>query len=92
MGTIVGAVVSASLGAAFWDWRTIVVLAVVGDVGFGLGANADDFLTLRGGGANYLVRTGSISVGGGIAGARLGAVLEYLENRNLASGRRPRVR
>jgi hypothetical protein len=81
MGALAGVVVGASLGAAFGDWRTIVILAGVGGVGFGVGLFAGDSLRY----ALPVVRgAGSIVVAGTVGGASLGAALGYLEKRRLA--------
>ena len=69
----------ALLGAAFWDWRTILALADAGSAGFGVGLLAGDLLRasfpiIRGAG-----ETGSIAVAGSVGGASLGAALGYLE-------------
>ncbi len=89
---MVGAVVGASLGAAFLEWRTIVALAVAGAVGFGVGSWP--WLSL---GFSMIIRqllgaAGSIAVAGLVGGASLGATLGYLQYRKLAEERSPRVR
>ena len=78
MGSLLGAVVGASLGVAFRDWRVMVVLAAAGAVGFGIGLVAGGLLrasipAIRG--------VGSIAITGIIGGASLGAALGYLEYR-----------
>lgn len=94
IAAIVGAVVGGSLGVAFKDWRTILGLAVVGAVGFGIGYFAAAVrysipIIRQVGGAG---ETEFIAISGIIGGASLGAALGYLESRRLASERRPRVR
>ncbi len=89
---MVGAVVGASLGAAFLDWRTIVALAVAGAVGFGVGTLPADFLRFSIPILRQLGEGGSFAITGFIGGASLGAALGYLEQRRLAEGQRPRVR
>lgn len=88
IAAFVGAVVGAALGVASRDWRTIVALAVVGGVGFGVGLLAGgflrDFLPMR--------MAEVIVVVGIIGGASLGAALGYLQNRKLVEEQRPRVR
>jgi hypothetical protein len=91
-----GAVLGASLGLAFADWRTIVALAVAGAVGFGVGAWLFELIShgipilsqLEEGEAFGI----NITIIGAIGGASLGAALGYLEKRKLAQERRPRVR
>jgi len=92
IATIVGAMVGASLGAAFLDWRTILALAVAGAGGFGVGVPAGDFLW-----ESFLFPMGvwegvSITIAGLVGGEFLGAALGYLENRKLNEERSPRVR
>ncbi len=90
---MMGAVVGASLGVAFLDWRTILALAVAGAVGFSVGS-------LPGGSLGFSIpiirqllgAAGSIAVAGLVGGASLGAALGYLEKRKLAEERSPRVR
>jgi hypothetical protein len=94
MGAVVGTVVGASLGVAFWDWRTIFALAVAGGLGFGVGLLAWDLLqwdSLP----SMVVRFSlsiSVVVTGLLGGAFLGAVLGLLEKRKLNEERGPRVR
>ena len=90
---MMGAVVGASLGAAFLDWKTILTLAVAGAVGFSVGS-------LPGGSLGFSIpiirqllgAAGSIAIAGLVGGASLGAALGYLEERKLAEEQRPRVR
>ena len=89
---MVGAVVGASLGVAFRDWRTILALAVAGAVGFGVGTLPADFVRFSIPMLRQLGEAGSIAITGTIGGASLGAALAYLERRKLAEERRPRVR
>jgi len=89
---IVGAVVGASLGAAFRDWRTILAMAVAGAVGFVVGALLVDFIQSAIPIPRQVGETGNIAIIGIIGGASLGAALGYLEQRKLAAERRPRVR
>ena len=88
----VGAVVGASLGVAFKDWRAILVLVVAGAVGFSVGNLPADFIRFSIPILRQLGETGSIAITGTIGGASLGAALAYLENRKLAEEQRPRVR
>jgi hypothetical protein len=90
---MVGAVIGASLGVAFLDWRTIVALAVAGAVGFSVGSLPGGFLgfsipIIR----QLLGAAGSIAVAGLVGGASLGAALGYLEHRKLTGERSARVR
>jgi hypothetical protein len=80
MAVVIGAMVGASVGLAFWDWKRVVVLTVAGAVGFGLGG------AIGGDSPSGLLAPGVIG------GASLGAALAYLESRKLAEERRPRVR
>jgi hypothetical protein len=89
---IVGAVVGASLGAAFGDWRTILALVVAGAVGFSVGTLPADFVRFSIPILRQLGEGGSFAITGTIGGASLGAALGYLEYRKLAQGQRPRVR
>ena len=84
--------VGASLGAAFLDWTTIVALAVAGAVGFSIGSLPADSLRFSIPIFRQLGEAGSVAITGIIGGATLGAALGYLENRKLATERRPRVR
>jgi hypothetical protein len=70
MAALIGAVIGASLGVAFLEWKWIVVLAVAGGVGFGLGG------AIAGDSPSWLLGMGIIG------GASLGAALGYLEGRN----------
>ena len=92
VAAFVGAVVGASLGLAFGDWRTILALAVAGAVGFGVGLPAGDFLRFSIPILRVLGEPGSYAVAGLVGGASLGAALGYLENRKLAEEQRPSVR
>ncbi len=87
-----GAMVGASLGAAFLDWRTILALAVAGAVGFGVGLPAGDFLRFSFPILREVGEVGSITVAGLVGGASLGAALGYLEKRKLVEERSLRVR
>ena len=87
----VGAVVGASLGVAFKDWRAILVLVVAGAVGFSVGNLPADFIRFSIPILRQLGETGSIAITGTIGGASLGAALAYLEYRKLAQGQRPRA-
>jgi hypothetical protein len=89
---MVGAVVGASLGVAFLDWRTIVALAVAGAAGFGVGSLPADFVRFSIPILRQLGEAGSYAITGIIGGASLGAALGYLEHRKLTEERRPRVR
>lgn len=71
----------ASLGVAFLDLGRIVVLALAGAVGFGIGFGFLDYLTY------FFGTTQFATVAGIIGGASLGAALGYLERREPA-GRR----
>ena len=97
IGAVGGLLGGASLGIGHRSWRTIVPLAVVGALGFGIGWGAVDVLS------QPLVEPGApgvtfwwaiqfMTIKGAIGGASLGAALGYLESRNLARQRRPRVR
>jgi hypothetical protein len=91
IAAMVGAVVGASLGAAFLDWRTIPALAVAGVVGFGVGLLAGDFLRASLPMIRQVGEVGSITAAGLVGGASLGAALGYLENRGLVEERGPRA-
>jgi hypothetical protein len=92
VAAMVGAVVGASLGAAFLDWRTIVALAVAGAVGFSIGSLPADSLRFSIPIFRQLGEAGSVAITGIIGGGTLGAALGYLQNRKLAERQRPRVR
>lgn len=85
MGMVLGAVVGASLGVAFLNWRKIVILTVAGGLGFGFGLFVGDSLPGR------LESIISIAITGAFGGALLGAALGYLENRTLAEEQGLRV-
>ncbi len=88
IATVAGAVTGASLGLGLGDWRWVVTLGVVGGLGFGVGLLVGTALpTSLPERMNY-----TITVGGVLGGASLGAALGYLEKRKLAEERRPRVR
>ena len=89
---MVGAVVGASLGVAFLDWRTVVALAVAGAAGFGIGSLPADSVRFFIPILRQLGEAGSYAITGIIGGALLGATLGYVEQRRLAEERRPRVR
>ncbi len=80
MAAVIGAMVGASLGLAFWDWKRVLALTVAGAAGFGLGG------AIGGASPSWLLAQGVIG------GASLGAALGYLERRRVAEERRPRVR
>jgi hypothetical protein len=97
MGIAAGAIVGASLALAFGDWqRRIVVFTLAGGGGFGVGVVIGTFALQGMLGEDFLVGTsGTIvlfAITGIVGGASLGAALGYLEDRKLASERRPRVR
>jgi hypothetical protein len=92
IAAIVGAVVGASLGVTFLDWRVILALAVAGAVGFGVGLLTGDLLRASFPLFRGVGEVGSITVAGLVGGASLGAALGYLESRKLAEQRRSRVR
>jgi hypothetical protein len=77
-GMIVGAIGGASLGVAFGDLRKILVLALVGALGFGVGLLAKFSLEepLRLGAFEDVL----LAVAGVIGGAVTGATVEYLEH------------
>jgi hypothetical protein len=83
IAAIAGAMVGASLGAAFRDWRTILALAVAGAVGFSVGVSAGDFLRFSVPIIRGVGEVGSIIVAGLVGGVSLGAALGYLETRRL---------
>jgi hypothetical protein len=89
-----GAVVGASLGVAFLDWRTILALAVAGAVGFGVGTLPSDFIRFPTPTIPQLPVGVSVSyaITGIIGGATLGAVLGNREYRRLAERQRQKVR
>ena len=84
------------LGLAFGDWKRVVLLALAGMVGFGVGGTIaaalgmppliifDRPLAL----VLYAVVQAMVGL---IGGAALGAALGYLENRRLAAEQSPRV-
>lgn len=92
IAAFVGAMVGAFLGAASLDWRTILVLAVAGALGFSIGPLAGDFLKSSIPILRQVGVVGSITVAGVVGGASLGAALGYLENRKLLAEQTPRVR
>ena len=96
IGAVGGLVGGASLGVTFRTWGRVVLLAVVGTLGFGIGWEAAGILS------QPLVESGVSSIPfwqtmlfmtmeGAIGGAALGAALGYLENRKLAEERSERV-
>jgi hypothetical protein len=91
-GAVVGAIVGGSLGVAFRDWRTIVALVIVGAVGCSVGHWLGHFVRATIPILSQIREVGSITITGAFFGALLGAALGYLESRNSASERRPRVR
>jgi hypothetical protein len=97
IGAVGGLLGGASLGVASRTWRRIVLLSVVGGLGFGLGWGAVDVLRqpLVVPGASGIAFWWAIlfmTIEGVIGGASLGATLGYLEKRKLAEERGPRVR
>jgi hypothetical protein len=96
MGVLGGAMVGASLGLAFEDWRRILAFTVAGAAGFGAGVIVGVFSVRGIFGEGYLVGTsGTIilyAVTGILGGASLGAALGHLEKRRLAERRGSRVR
>jgi hypothetical protein len=100
MGIAAGAIVGASLALAFLAFRDrkrrIIALTLAGGVGFGAGIIIGTFALHGIFGQGFLVGTwgtiGLYAITGIMGGASLGAALAYLENRWLASERRPRVR
>src|SRR5215212_461873 len=92
----VGAGVGALLGLALGGSRMIGALAAAGAVGFGAGAWLSQLisqsiptLSQLGEGESFVINLATIGV---IGGAFLGAALGYLESRESAQERRPRVR
>ncbi len=96
MGVLGGAVVGASLSLAFLDWRRTLVLTLAGTLGFGVGLIVGVFALQAMFGVRFMAGiwgTGILcALTGTSGGASLGAALAYLEKRNLAEERRPRVR
>ncbi len=95
MAAVIGAMVGASLGVGFWDWRRTLALTLAGAVGFGGGLIVGVFALQGTFGVSFMVGIwGTIilcAITGIIGGASLGAALGYLESK-LVSGRRLRVR
>jgi hypothetical protein len=91
-----GLVVGAVLGLYFRSWKSIVVLGVMGLVGFGIGgliaAASQGFPLQPSEGLPSWQYAVFGAVEGIIGGASLGVALGYLESRKLASERGPRVR
>jgi len=86
IGAVGGLLGGASLGVASRTWRRIVLLAVVGGLGFGIGWGAVNVLSqpLVEPGASGVTFWWSIlfmTIEDAIGGASLGAALGYLENR-----------
>lgn len=77
VGAIAGVVIGTAVGSAFRSLRRIVVLAVAGGAGFGVGLAAGDLLRAS---LPMVGGVGSIAVAGMIGGALLGAALGYLES------------
>jgi hypothetical protein len=69
----VGAILGATLGLAFGDWRRVLILGLVGSVGCGVGVLAGGSLQ------PVAAMMGVIVFAGIIGGASLGAALGYLE-------------
>lgn len=95
LGAFTGAVGGAVLGIALRNRRSILILALAGFVGFGIG----DMVGLPGivealqdllAGERY--NPGLFAITQAIGGASLGAALGYLESRKLPADQRPRVR
>lgn len=80
MAAVIGAVIGASLGLAFLNWKTVAALALVGGVGFGIGG------AIAGDSPAWLLAVGALG------GASLGTTLGYLEYRTRPENGRPRVR
>jgi hypothetical protein len=83
MGMFAGAIVGASLGLAFRDWRRILILTLSGAVGFGAGIIVGVFVLRTVFGGDFMGGTpGTImlyAVTGIVGGALLGGSLGYLE-------------
>lgn len=97
IGAIGGGLGGASLGVGLRTRRRVMLLAVVGALGFGIGSGAVDVLSqpMMEPGASGITFWWSIlfmTIEGAIGGASLGAALGYLEKRELAQERRPRAR
>jgi hypothetical protein len=97
IGAVGGLLGGASLGVAFRTWRRIVLLAVVGALGFGIGWGGVDVLRQPlvepgASGVTFWWAIPFMTIEGAIGGASLGAALGYLEKREHNEERRPRVR
>jgi MFS family permease len=83
MGVFGGAVVGASLGLAFRDWKRVLVLMMSGAVGFGAGIVLGVFLLRTAFGEDFMAGTpGTImlyAITGLVGGALLGGSLGYVE-------------
>ncbi len=83
MGVFGGAMVGASLGLAFRDWKRVFVLMLSGAVGFGFGIVLGVFLLRTAFGEDFMAgTTGTIilyAITGVTGGALLGGSLGYLE-------------
>ncbi len=95
LGAFTGAVGGAALGVALRNRRGVLVLALAGFVGFGIG----DMLglpgiveVLQGLLTGERPNPGLFAITQAIGGASLGAALGYLEGRKLVEERSPRVR
>jgi hypothetical protein len=99
VGAGMGALGGLILGLALADWRKVLLLGLVGMVGFGVGEAFSAALGMSVLGIDweqpplllfvYVLVMGMVGI---IGGASLGAALGFLENRKLAQGQRPRVR
>jgi hypothetical protein len=99
VGAGMGALGGLILGLALADWKKVLLLGLVGMVGFGVGEAIAAALGMSVPGIDweqppllllvYVLVTGMVGI---IGGASLGAALGFLENRKLAQGQRPRVR
>jgi hypothetical protein len=87
MGLFGGAIVGASLGLAFRDWRKVLVLTLSGAVGFGAGIILGVFVLVAAFGEDFMAGTpGTVilyAVMGTVGGALLGGSLGYLERATL---------
>lgn len=96
MGVLGGAVIGASLGLTFTDWRKTLTLALAGAVGFGGGLIVGVFALQGMSGTSFMVGVwGTVilcALAGTCGGASLGAAFGYLESRKLSAEQRPRVR
>jgi hypothetical protein len=96
MGVLGRAVVGATSSLAFLDWRRTLALTLTGAAGFGVGLIVGVFALQGMFGVRFMAGTwGTVTLcalAGTSGGASLGAALGSLENRKLATQRRPRVR